>query len=266
MIRKIRGSLFFFSCLVGGLKMTGIRFQSWERFLNYVQKKEGIVTKAKYNSINTEYLKADEWKRFQKTLPTADYDELAKNKNKIEIRSFCIPEKTDQMIFYGVGKEDETGGYLCVGYGIVDETDTNDRESQFIRMKDELSRRSVFYCIGTGRDYWGNYPVLQMDLPEPILEYLLSQATILDSNYGAERDIESDAGGFCVVIAKMDEAAKEAYHQMLKKYHIQEFMYEYCDVIKADGIDWIEALYLTNNDYGIIIVYPKEAEECKKSE
>ena len=34
--------------------MTGICFQSWEQFLNYAQKKEGIVTKANYNSINAD--------------------------------------------------------------------------------------------------------------------------------------------------------------------------------------------------------------------
>lgn len=78
--------------------MTGIRFQSWERFLNYVQKKEGIVTKANYNSINAECLKANVWEHLQKTLPTSDYDELTKNKNKIGIRSFCISEKIGQLI------------------------------------------------------------------------------------------------------------------------------------------------------------------------
>lgn len=240
--------------------MTGIRFQSWERFLNYVQKKEGIVTKAKYNSINTECLKANEWEHLQKTLPTADYHELAKNKNKIEIRSFCIPEKTGQLIFYAVGNEDETGTYFCIGYGIVDETATKDRNSRFIQMKDELSRRSAFYCIGTERDYWEDYAVLQMDLPEPILEYLLSQAAILDNNYGAERNVESDAGGFCAVMPKVNEAAKKAYQHLLKKFHIQESMYECRDIVTVDGVDWIKALYLTNNDFGTIIVCPKEAE------
>ncbi|MCI8372333.1 MAG: hypothetical protein HFI75_08030 [Lachnospiraceae bacterium] len=246
--------------------MTGICFQSWERFLNYAQKKEGIVTKANYNSINAECLKANVWEHLQKTLPTSDYDELTKNKNKIGIRSFCIPEKTGQLIFYAVGKEDKTGVYLCVGYGIVDETATKDRKIRFIRMKDELSRRSAFYCIGTERDYWENYAVLQMDLPEPLLEYLLSQVTILDNVYGAERNMESDSGGFCAVMPKVNEVAKEAYQKMLKKYHIQESKYECRDIITADGIDWIKTLYLTNNDYGILIIYLKEAKAFKKSE
>lgn len=59
---------------------------------------------------------------------------------------------------------------------------------------------------------------------------------------------------------KVNEGAKGAYQKMLKKYHIQESMYECRDIITANGIDWIKALYLTNNDYGIIIVCPKEAE------
>ena len=204
-----------------------------------MQKKEGIKQETECNCINAECLKANEWEWLQKTLPTADYEELAKNKNKIELRSFCIPEKTGQMIFYAVGKEDETGSYFCIGYGIVDETAKNNRESRFIRMKDELSRRRAFYCIGTKREYWENYAVLQMDLPEPILEYLLSQAAILDNVYGAERNMESDAGGFCAVMPKVDEAAKEAYQKILKKFYIQESMYESREVITVDNIDLV---------------------------
>lgn len=244
--------------------MTGIRFQSWERFLIYAQKKEGIEQETECNCINAGCLKADEWEHLQKALPATDYDELAKNKNKIGIKSFCIPEKTGQLIFYAVGNKDETGTYFCIGYGIVDETAR--KESRFIQMKDELSRRSAFYCIGTERDYWGNYSVLQMDLPEPILEYLLFQAAMLDNVYEAERNIESDAGGFCAVMPKVNEVAKEAYQKMLKKYHIQESKYECRDIITADGIDWIKTLYLTNNDYGILIIYLKEAKAFKKSE
>lgn len=109
--------------------MTEIRFQSLERFLYYVQKKEGIIQETERNCIKAECLKADAWEQLKKILPTADYYELTKNKNKIEIRSFCIPDKIGQLIFYAVGKEDETGAYLCKGYGIVDETARKDKKA-----------------------------------------------------------------------------------------------------------------------------------------
>jgi hypothetical protein len=37
-------------------------------------------------------------------------------------------------------------------------------------------------------------------------------------------------------------------------------MYEYLDTVTVDGKVWIEALYLTNNDYGIILIYQKGVE------
>lgn len=117
------------------------------------------------------------------------------------------------------------------------------------------------YCrIGTMKEYFDNYPVLQKDLPEKILNYLYSQAYILDYHYGSSRDIEKDMGGFGVVIPKSDKDAKKAYREVVMKYSIQEQMYEYFDIVTVNGTDWAEALYLMNNDYGIILVYRKGVE------
>lgn len=127
-------------------------------------------------------------------------------------------------------------------------------------MPEESNMEKDYYYIGTERDYWENYPVLQTYLPEKILEYLASQVAILDSNYGADRDVQGGMGGFCAVIPKLDEAAKKAYRQILEKHYIQESMYEYLDTVTVSGTEWVEALYLTNNDYGIILIYRKGVE------
>ena len=164
------------------------------------------------------------------------------------------------MIFYAAGTEDREGRYQCMGYGIVEERATEDNNAHFVSMAEERNKEKTSYCIGTERDYWDNYPVLQMELPEQILNYLASQVEILDSNYGAERDVMGGMGGFCAVIPKRDEAAKEAYKEILKEHYIQKSMYEYLDTVLIDGTEWAEALYLTNNDYGIILIYQKGAE------
>ena len=80
-------------------------------------------------------------------------------------------------------------------------------------MPEESDREKDYYYIGTEQDYWETYPVLQTYLPEKILEYLASQVAILDSNYGADRDVQGGMGGFCAVIPKLDEAAKKAYRR-----------------------------------------------------
>jgi len=152
------------------------------------------------------------------------------------------------------------GSSQCMGYGIVEERAETEDNAHFVSMAEEQKKARVFYRIGTERDYWDNYPVLQMELPEQILNYLASQIEILDSNYGAERDVMGGMGGFCAVISKRDEAAEEAYQKILKEHYIQESMYEYLDTVTVDGTEWVEALYLTNNDYGIILIYQKGVE------
>lgn len=244
--------------------MAGIRFRSWEHFLHYVQKKERIVQVAEWGNaselFDADYLEADEWEGIQKMLSAADYEELTGKKCTIEVRSFRMAERNERMIFYAVGEGEEGGGYLCRGYGFVDESDMEDKNNRFRPMPEKSDRGKDYHYIGTEQDYWDKYPILQAYLPEKILEYLASQVDILDSNYGADRDVQGGMGGFCAVIPKLDEAAKKAYRQILEKHYIQESMYEYLDTVTVDGTDWVEALYLTNNDYGIILIYRKGVE------
>lgn len=241
--------------------MIGIRFQSWEHFQQYVQKREKIGQGKEWSNASSRfdvaYLEADEWEGVHKMLSAADYEELTAGKGVVEVRSFHAPEEIGRMIFYSVGKEDTGGSYLCMGYGFVNGADIEDTKNRFRPMPEQQAEEKDFYYIGTEQDYWDNYPVLQMHLPGKILESLASQVAILDSNYGADRDVESGMGGFCAVIPKRDEAAKNVYHQILEKHYIQESMYEYLDTVTIDGKDWVEALYLTNNDYGIILIYQK---------
>ena len=200
--------------------MAGIQFQSWEHFLHYVQKKERIVQIPEWSNdselFDADYLEADEWDGLQKMLSSDDYEELTGKRRTIEVRSFRISEENNWMIFYAAGEDIGDGRYLCMGYGIVSEkANVEDKNNHFTPMPDKQSREKPFYYIGTEQDYWDNYPILQMDLPEEILEYLASQIVILDSNYGADRDVQGGMGGFCAVIPKLNEAAKKAYRQIL---------------------------------------------------
>jgi hypothetical protein len=182
-----------------------------------VQNREGITPGAGWSNVSilsdADYLEADEWEGLQKMLSAADYEELTGKKHTIEVRSFRMPEESGRMIFYAVGEEDADGGYLCGGYGIINESDIEDKNNRFRPMPEESDRKKDYHYIGTERDYWETYPVLQTYLPEKVLEYLASQVAILDSNYGADRDVQGGMGGFCAVIPKLDEAAKKAYRR-----------------------------------------------------
>ena len=244
--------------------MTGARFKDWETFLRYVGSEEKMKHKEEWRKAaelwDMDDLEPGEWKGMEKILSPSNYEELAMRFGTVEVRSYRLPFESDRMIFYAAGKEEGDGGYFCMGYGIVNESDIEDKNNRFRPMPEESNREKDYYYIGTERDYWETYPVLQTYLPEKILEYLASQVAILDSNYGADRDVQGGMGGFCAVIPKLDEAAKKAYRQILEKHYIQESMYEYLDMVTVSGTEWVEALYLTNNDYGIILIYRKGVE------
>lgn len=197
--------------------MTGVRFKDWETFLRYVGSQEKMKHKEEWRKAtelwDMDDLEPGEWKGMEKILSPSDYEELAMRLGTVEVRSFRLPFESDGMIFYAAGKEEGDGGYFCMGYGIVNESDIEDKNNRFRPMPEESNREKDYYYIGTEQDYWETYPVLQTYLPEKILEYLASQVAILDSNYGADRDVQGGMGGFCAVIPKLDEAAKKAYRR-----------------------------------------------------
>lgn len=197
--------------------MTGVRFKDWETFLRYVGSQEKMKHKEEWRKAvelwDMDDLEPGEWKGMEKILSPSDYEELAMRFGTVEVRSYRLPFESDRMIFYAAGKEEGDGGYFCMGYGIVNESDIEDKNNRFRPMPEESDREKDYYYIGTEQDYWETYPVLQTYLPEKILEYLASQVAILDSNYGADRDVQGGMGGFCAVIPKLDEAAKKAYRR-----------------------------------------------------
>ena len=197
--------------------MTGVRFKDWETFLRYVGSQEKMKHKEEWRKAtelwDMDDLEPGEWKGMEKILSPSNYEELAMRLGTVEVRSFRLPFESDGMIFYAAGKEEGDGGYFCMGYGFVNESDIEDKNNRFRPMPEESNREKDYYYIGTERDYWETYPVLQTYLPEKILEYLASQVAILDSNYGADRDVQGGMGGFCAVIPKLDEAAKKAYRR-----------------------------------------------------
>lgn len=197
--------------------MTGVRFKDWETFLRYVGSQEKMKHKEEWRKAtelwDMDDLEPGEWKGMEKILSPSDYEELAMRFGTVEVRSYRLPFESDRMIFYAAGKEEGDGGYFCMSYGIVNESDIEDKNNRFRPMPEESDREKDYHYIGTERDYWETYPVLQTYLPEKILEYLASQVAILDSNYGADRDVQGGMGGFCAVIPKLDEAAKKAYRR-----------------------------------------------------
>ena len=89
---------------------------------------------------------------------------------------------------------------------------------------------------------------VNMAVPEKVYQEVLSIATMLDEQFGAERDVESDEGGFIFV------ALDDSDLIYFKKNYVElnSELLEY--VLPVD--DYLNAFYLYGYDYGISLFLP----------
>ena len=90
---------------------------------------------------------------------------------------------------------------------------------------------------------------LQLEVSETI------RATIevLDDNYGADIDIESDLGGYIVIAENIVDI------EILKQDKLQGLIPEYTDIIEcSEGVNWTSSLFLLSSDFAIVVVTTEE--------
>lgn len=93
------------------------------------------------------------------------------------------------------------------------------------------------------------------EMPEEVFCHLHSSIRILDENYGANRNIDLDDGGFALLFETEDDFTQICRLGTIDfTYHVPEWV----DCIKTKSRDYAAALYLTSNDFGIILVAPVE--------
>ena len=97
---------------------------------------------------------------------------------------------------------------------------------------------------------------LKEQLKEYPLEFINSISDIidvLDENYGAERNIESDLGGYVVIAENIVDI------EILKQDKLQCLVPEYTDVIEVmNGENYTSSLYLLSSDFSIVVVCTEE--------
>jgi len=94
-----------------------------------------------------------------------------------------------------------------------------------------------------------------LNLPMEVIEVIKEIASVLDSNYGVDRDVDRDDGGYLLVIQDKEDFAKlqEIY------LDIDDLIPEYVDKITcSNGEVWINTLILMNNEFGVSLIMPIE--------
>ena len=91
------------------------------------------------------------------------------------------------------------------------------------------------------------------NIPSEVIESIKVTIDILNENYGVNRDIESDLGGYIVVAENIVDI------EILKQDKLQGLIPEYTDVIEcSEGVNWTYSLFLLSSDYAIVVVCTEE--------
>lgn len=91
------------------------------------------------------------------------------------------------------------------------------------------------------------------DMPVEVIESIKVTIDILNENYGANRDIEADLGGYVVI------AENIVVIEILKQGKLLGLIPEYTDIIEcSEGVNWTSSLYLLSSDYAVIVVTTEE--------
>jgi len=106
----------------------------------------------------------------------------------------------------------------------------------------------MLYKIGTVKEIEAIKGKIQNELYQAVLAIV----TILDDQYGPERDVDREDGGFALVAENIqDLTALSTWHIRLDKN-----MYDGLNIVRCESEDYINALYLTHNEYGVNVFLP----------
>ena len=91
------------------------------------------------------------------------------------------------------------------------------------------------------------------NIPSEVIESIKATIDILNENYGANRDIESDLGGYVVIAENIVDI------EILKQEKLQSLIPEYTDIIEcSEGVNWTSSLFLLSSDFSIVVVTTEE--------
>lgn len=106
---------------------------------------------------------------------------------------------------------------------------------------------AMLYMLGHTSDA----EFLRDKIPPEVFQHIYSLACVLDQ-YGIERNARLDDGGYILLtetVADVQEIVSE--HVDCNIRHC-----EYAEVIQCSGGDYIDALYINNNEFAINVIMP----------
>ena len=95
--------------------------------------------------------------------------------------------------------------------------------------------------------------LIGIDLEDDISRRIEEQLKILDESYGTERSIDSDLGGYVLILETKDDVIE------VKENIVKDIIPEYVDNIECEGgKQYCLSLFLLSSDYSVVVVATKE--------
>ncbi|CVK20676.1 hypothetical protein [Sporomusa sphaeroides] len=88
-----------------------------------------------------------------------------------------------------------------------------------------------------------------LNLPQEVVAAVKEAVTILDRDYGEDRDMDSGYGGYVLVLETEEEVRN-------LPEPIRTTLPEYVEVLAADQTSFVSALILLGNDFGVVVIFP----------
>ena len=86
-----------------------------------------------------------------------------------------------------------------------------------------------------------------------VIKSISETIEILNENYGENRDVDKDLGGYVLVVESIEDVKE------LKNGILKDILPEYTDIIECkEGVNWTSSLFLLSSDYAIVVVTTEE--------
>jgi hypothetical protein len=112
-----------------------------------------------------------------------------------------------------------------------------------------MLRMKEFFHIGDAKKDENITGVLETSIEE--------QVEILDTEYGADRDVYTEDGGY-VVLLEEEKDFQTLYDRSKLFPKDESWMYEYVDLIVTKDKEYAQMLFLLSNDYGVVAIVPTD--------
>jgi hypothetical protein len=92
----------------------------------------------------------------------------------------------------------------------------------------------------------------EVKIDRDVYRSALHIVSILDEVYGAERDVDNADGGFVLIAENIQDVTNIGQRYVKLDSNQQEAV----SVVKCEGIAYIDAFFLCNNEFGINVFMP----------